>query len=95
MDPSKVIKGSRCVIEGGKGLEHEAEAWDIAEFLRKFSIASIIRLNSMVRIINTRLLIIRVHTIHLRTPTSLVRRIPLKNIARELINHFLNFQILK
>jgi cytochrome c2 len=54
MNPNKVIKGTKCVIESGKGVPRDAEAWDIAEFLKKFTMASFVRLNSMVSVFKLR-----------------------------------------
>jgi cytochrome c2 len=48
MDPNKVIPGTKCIIENGKGIPRAAEAWDTAEFLKKFTIASVVKFQAMV-----------------------------------------------
>lgn len=50
MNPSQVIPGTNCMIENGKGIPRVAEAWDIAEFLKKFTIASFVKYQAMVSI---------------------------------------------
>ena len=50
MNPNSVIKGTKCLIENGKGVPREAEAWDIAEFLSRFTIANFMKMKAMVSV---------------------------------------------
>lgn len=43
-----MIPGTKCFIEKGKGVPREAEAWDIAEFLKRFTMVALVRFKGMV-----------------------------------------------